>query len=273
MIRRDRSAQTKRFARWMLACSLALFGAGLAGGTVQAFAPIDAIYQVSVINALLEGVFTGVTPVATLKEYGDFGLGTVHAVDGEMVADGGAFYRVAVDGRAYPLDDGELTPFAAVTFFRPERVLETDRPMTDVELGEYLLEAVGTTSVPFAVRITGEFAYLRTRSAPAQERPYPRLADVIAKQTEFEFRDVQATVVGFWTPGYLDGVNVAGFHFHALTQGASGGGHVLAFESRNLRIELDEKDALLLVLPTRDADFRRLDLSEQVEGELNRLER
>ena len=33
----------------------------------------------------------------------------------------------------------------------------------------------------------------------------------------FEFHDVEGTIVGFFTPDYLRGVNVPGYHLHFIT--------------------------------------------------------
>jgi hypothetical protein len=43
------------------------------------------VFQVSTINALLEGVYDGDTTVEDLLRHGDFGVGTFDALDGEMV--------------------------------------------------------------------------------------------------------------------------------------------------------------------------------------------
>src|SRR5690606_28772854 len=141
-----------------------------------------------------------------------------HAVDGEMVADNGQFYRVRVDGVAYPVVDSDTTPFAVVTFFNPDLSIALEQKMSQSELEQLIFELMGTTNAPYAIRITGSFSSVKTRSVEAQSKPYPRLADVTAKQTEFDFSDVQGTMIGFYTPEYLNGINVPGFHFHFLTE-------------------------------------------------------
>ena len=46
----------------------------------------DILFQVSTIDALMQGVFDGFYSFDDLKEQGDFGIGTFDALDGEMVA-------------------------------------------------------------------------------------------------------------------------------------------------------------------------------------------
>ena len=79
------------------------------------------IFQVSTVGALVEGVYEGAVRVGTLREHGDFGLGTFEGLDGEMVALDGEFFRVRTDGALHPVDDDVLSPYAMVTHFVARR--------------------------------------------------------------------------------------------------------------------------------------------------------
>src|ERR671913_1256970 len=81
--------------------------------------PHHVLFQTSTIDALLEGRYDGDVTFAELEGRGDFGLGTLEALDGEMIALDGGFYQVKSDGRAYAIDRRARTPFAVVTFFEP----------------------------------------------------------------------------------------------------------------------------------------------------------
>ncbi len=50
-------------------------------------------------------------------------------------------------------------------------------------------------NVMYAVKITGKFEYMKTRSVTAQEKPYPRLVEVTKDQSVFEFNDTEGTIV------------------------------------------------------------------------------
>ncbi len=56
------------------------------------------LFQASTIAALLDGAYDGDVTFAELAEHGDLGLGTLNALDGEMIALDGRFYRADVDG-------------------------------------------------------------------------------------------------------------------------------------------------------------------------------
>ena len=86
------------------------------------------IYQVSTINAILDGVYDGDVTYAELARHGDFGLGTFNHLDGEMVAVDGRFFHLRSDGSATPVAPEERTPFAAVTFFEADAAHAAGRP-------------------------------------------------------------------------------------------------------------------------------------------------
>ena len=60
----------------------------------------DVVFQVSTLDALLEGVYQGEMTFEELRSHGDFGLGTFDALDGEMVKVNGQAYQVKTDGIA-----------------------------------------------------------------------------------------------------------------------------------------------------------------------------
>src|SRR5687768_11565926 len=75
------------------------------------------LFQASTIGALLEGRYDGDVSFAELAEHGDLGLGTLNALDGEMIALDGRFYRADVDGQIGEIRPEALTPFAVVVEF------------------------------------------------------------------------------------------------------------------------------------------------------------
>ena len=87
----------------------------------------DLIYQTSTITALLEGVYDGNTTFNELKSHGNFGLGTFNNLDGEMTAIDGKFYQIKSDGKVYPVDDLQKTPFAVVTSFNEDFSFTTEK--------------------------------------------------------------------------------------------------------------------------------------------------
>lgn len=211
--------------------------------------PHHTLFQTSTIDALLEGKYDGDVSFAELADRGDLGLGTLDALDGEMIALEGGFYQVKANGRAYPIDERAKTPFAVVTFFEPNLSRTLVEPTDFGAFGAYLDRLVGGEASCYAVRVDGLFDYVKTRSVPRQRKPYPPLAEVVERQPTFELHDVRGSLVGFRFPRYAQGLNVAGYHFHFITADRSTGGHVLEFRLARGELHIDREADLRLELP------------------------
>ncbi|WP_094228566.1 acetolactate decarboxylase [Methanolobus psychrotolerans] len=231
----------------------------------------DTIYQFSIIDALLEGVYEGEISCAQLKEKGDFGLGTFDNLDGEMLQLDGVIYQVKVDGHVYEVEDSVTSPFAAVTFFETDIEYAVDEEMNSQQMAEYIAEQFPSQNVMYAIKITGKFDYMKTRSVAAQEKPYPRLVDVTKNQSVFEFNDIEGTIVGYWMPDYVGGINVPGYHLHFITQDRTGGGHILDYTVVSGTVEIDSTDKFYLELPENN-DYLNKGFSQDTEGELEEAE-
>ncbi len=231
----------------------------------------DSLYQTSTIGALMQGVYDGTITFGELGERGDFGLGTVQALDGEMVAVDGRFYQVKSDGVAYSLSDSMITPFSVVTFFDAEETINLGGRYNLSELQGYLDNSLESDNLFYAIRIDGTFDYVKTRSVPAQEKPYPPLEEAIKGQEIFEFHDVEGTVVGFRCPDYVEGVNVPGYHLHFITLDRKAGGHLLDLELEDASAKVDSISGFEMDLPENE-QFYQADLSDSQEEELERIE-
>ncbi len=208
------------------------------------------LFQASTIDALLDGNYDGDVSFAELRTRGDFGIGTVDALDGEVVGLDGTFYQVRADGRAYEVDGRAKTPFAVVTFFEPTLFRPLDVREDLAALCASLDRIVGGGDMLCAVRLDGRFGYVKTRSVPRQRRPYPPLAEVVKRQPTFEFRDVRGSLVGFRFPDYTQGLNVPGYHLHFITDDRSAGGHLLECRMARGELRVDRESDLRLELPT-----------------------
>jgi acetolactate decarboxylase len=229
-------------------------------------------YQVSTIGALMQGVYDGSVTAGSLPTYGDIGVGTFQALDGEMVVLDGVVYQVKLDGTAVRAPDAVKVPFAAVTFFDVDRTAEIAESLDLPGLQSYIDQMLPTQNVFYAVKIDGKFKYMKTRSVPAQQKPYPILTEAVKNQQVSEFNDVEGTVVGFRCPPYVDGVNVPGYHFHFLTRDRTRGGHVLDLKTAGIRIDLDSTSNFVMVLPD-NAEFNRANLGVNQQQGLQQVEK
>jgi acetolactate decarboxylase len=231
----------------------------------------ETMYQVSTFNALSQGVYDGNVTFETVKEHGDTGLGTLNALDGELIGLDGTFYQVKSDGSIAQVADNATTPFAVATFFDTDRTAN----MSDItSLASYLAALNGTLenrNVMYLIEAHGRFAHVKARSVPAQQKPYPVLAEAVKDQSVFDFDDIDGTIVGVWFPDYMAGVNVAGFHLHFIADDRRRGGHLLDFSAANLTTAIDETDNFYMVLP--GGDFSRADIGKTNETAIGIIEK
>ena len=253
--------------RFMLLLLLAMLVSGCA-----AAADRDVLYQASTINALLEGVYDGTFTLGDLRQHGDFGIGTFDRLDGELVLLDGRVFRVKADGKAYPAEATATTPFASVVRFQPQITHAIASGTTFSGLQEQVNALATNRNVLCAVRVKGTFRSVKTRSVPAQTKPYPPLVEVTRNQPVFDRANLEGTLLGFRLPDYVKGINVPGFHLHFLSADHEAGGHALDFVIDGGTIELVPCYRLQLLLPKDQSAFGTVDFSRDRSKELQQVE-
>jgi acetolactate decarboxylase len=259
-----------------LAIVLVFFGASVytrfAGDTTI---PVneETLYQVSTIDALMQGVFDGILPVGDLKPHGDFGIGTFDALDGEMIVLDGVVYQARADGHIYRASDSLTTPFATVTSFDRDFSNMTGNPMNITVFSSSMGAGLPSQNMVYAVHMHGTFPFMKVRAIPAQSKPYPNLTVAAQNQSVFISTNTTGSVVGFYTPVFFDGLNVVGFHLHYISDDRQTGGHILDFAvPKNTVVDYDITPEFYMVLPT-SGDFIGVDLSQDLSGELAAVEK
>jgi acetolactate decarboxylase len=142
------------------------------------------IFQVSTSNALVQGVFRGAVTVRTLKEHGDFGLGTFEGLDGELIMIDGVCHRATFGGAVNVVDDDARVPFAVMTRFADDLHSTAERRCTLADLTRLLDDLRPSENLFAAVRVDGIFRRLMLRAAcPAA--PGEGLVEAVQHQSDF----------------------------------------------------------------------------------------
>ena len=222
----------------------------------------EILYQASTIQALSAGDYDGQITLCELKKHGDFGLGTFQGLEGEMVVLNGLFYQVKVDGRVHLVNTAEGIPFAQITFFDIDKTFAVDNELNYAGLNQHLDKLLSSRNIFYAVKVSGLFKYVKTRSVPKQAKPYPRLDQAVKEQKVFEFHNIKGTIVGFRSPEYSKSFSVGGYHLHFISEDRRSGGHLLDFQASRVKIEIDETADFYLSLPTNQ-EFLGLDLDAE----------
>lgn len=221
--------------------------------------------QTSTIKALLEGGYDGVVTCGDLRRQGDLGIGTFDRLDGELILIDGSIYQARADGTVVRAPDRLMVPFAAVTRFTPS-LTRRGGAVADYDSLKKLLDGLRSgDNLFYAVRVDGVFDYVKYRSVPPQVKPYPKLAEVAARQPVFERRAIRGTLVGFWCPQYAATLNVPGWHLHFISEDRKSAGHLLDCAWQGGAVQSEALSEIHLSLP-RTTAFQDL----QLDGDSSR---
>lgn len=228
--------------------------------------PVHTLFQISTSGALVRGVYEKAVSSALLLNYGDFGIGTFDNLDGEMVVLEGDIYQVRSDGTVTPIKDDTGTPFAVVVRFLAdkEEIIREARSFED--LRKLCDKHRDSANLFYAIRVDGHFDRLHTRAMKATLDGLP-LAQAAAIQPEFDFHDIDGTLVGVWAPEFSSSLNIAGYHFHFLSNDRTKGGHLLECSGRNLRVRIERLTEFHLSLPESEK-YLRADLTKDPSKDL-----
>jgi acetolactate decarboxylase len=224
------------------------------------------LFQVSTSGALVQGIYEKAVSSKFLLGYGGFGLGTFENLDGEMVVLDGAIYQVRSDGKVLHITDDVGTPFAVVAHFIADQDQIIDDASSFEEITEICDRYRDSNNLFYAFRIDGLFTHVHTRAMRATLEGLS-LVKSAAIQPEFDFTNVKGTLVGIWAPQFSSALNVAGYHFHFLSEDRTKGGHLLECSGKKLRVRVERLNNFHLSLPESE-EFLRADLTKDPSADL-----
>ena len=234
----------------------------------------DSIYQVALLQSLAQGYFDGIITIGELKRHGDTGIGTFDGLDGEMIVLDGVVYQAIGDGSIVVPDDDTTVPFSNVTFFEEDLSVPLNAIQDMATLQATLNEVVDSRgrNLFYVVKIVGTFPTIKVRSEYRQQKPYRDLdVALAADQNEFDFEDVQGTMVGLYCPDYMGDLNSVGWHFHFITDDLKQGGHVLQVSVGDAVASLDATPGFEMITSVDEA-FQGMELSKNMDEAIHRAE-
>lgn len=231
----------------------------------------NSLYMSSPINALLEGFYRDDITINTLKQKGDFGIGTFNNLDGELIAINGKYFQLDLDGNANQISDNMKTPFSTVCFFRPMLFEEFTSHLKYDKFIESLKKVLPSDNMFYAIKMQGKFKYVKTRSVP-KTKNYQPLSEATDHQKIRIFNNVSGFLAGFYTPSFVPSVNVPGYHFHFIDKDYKAGGHLLNCEPVNIKISLQIFFSMELTLP-KTLDYLTANFTRDAEKDLEKAEK
>ena len=238
-------------------------------------APVgDTLYQVALLQSLVQGYYDGIVTVAEVKRHGDTGIGTFEGVNGEMIVLDGTVYQAVADGSIAIPSEAETVPFSNVTFFDVDETLALSSITDMTALQEAMNGVVNRLGANcfYMVKIEGTFDSIKVRSEYKQEKPY-RMLDVAlaADQTEFDYENIRGTMVGLYCPDYMGDLNSVGWHFHFINEDRTRGGHVLQVSVGEAEASFDMTDGFEMTL-SHDTEFQSMELAKDMDEAIQRAE-
>ncbi|KMQ61386.1 alpha-acetolactate decarboxylase [Chryseobacterium angstadtii] len=221
----------------------------------------DKIYHYSSMDALRNGVYTGDITVKELKEKSDFGLGTYNFLDGELIQLDGQLFRVATDGSVETASEKRQVPFGSFTFFRKDQSIMAEQIKTVAELQQKLVHLLPSRNRFYAIKIEAGFENLTLGGAvKVSEKDTTGIATFMKTRPQYKKQNIRGTLVGFYSPPYVGGLDLSPFHFHFISDDKTAGGHLIdgTFSDTKITIQLDEKSNYEVILPhTNNEGYQR----------------
>lgn len=224
------------------------------------------LFQYNTLSALMSGLFEGSMTIGELLEHGNLGIGTLDAIDGELIVLDGKAYQAKGDKTITEVSPDVKVPYAAVVFHQAEVIFKQRFEATSQELQDRIETYYDGANLFRSIKIHGTFSKMHVRMIP-KAKEGSKFADVATKQPEYTVENVTGTIVGIWTPEMFHGVSVAGYHLHFITDDYTFGGHVMDYVISEGIVEVGPVDQLDQRFPVQDRKylFAKLNLDELKE--------
>lgn len=231
------------------------------------------LYEYSTLASLMAGNFDGTITIKDLLTHGSYGLGTFSGLDGEIVILNNEVYQAVSSGKVNHITDLNVKlPFASVHFPKNTQTIV----FSDVDfnkINQQFVKENNLANVFAFLKLDGKFSYLKTRIAPKQTKPYPSLLEVAKKQPEFEYHNIEGSLLGYYAPAIFGKVTASGWHLHFISNDRQVAGHMLDFKAEKLTGSYEIFDDLLQHFPIENADFRNSKLNlESLEKDISASE-
>lgn len=226
----------------------------------------NSLYQYGTIGSLMAGAMDGTDTINDFLKHGDFGIGTMDGVDGELIILNGQAYKVSSSGEVIHLMGAEKLPYGAIAHFHANHTITVSKELGSEAVEKLVLAKMRSKNLFAGVKITGVFKKMHTRAMPKQEPPYIRFSEV--DQPNFYAEEIKGTVVGFYSPALFHGTSVAGFHVHFISDDHQFGGHILDYTVKDVKIEIQDYADLIQDFPKEaeflDSDFDYSNIAEEI---------
>lgn len=191
-------------------------------------------------ESLLSGNYDGQTCIDEVLKSGNFGLGTLNGLKGELIILDGVAYAANGDGNLQLVEKTAKTPFTTITNFEKHLSVEIHEALY-ADLVYKMPLWFPSAKYYYAIQIEGRFGQIDYRGSWGITSENPDLLSVIKNSGTITEYDLEGVLVGFFVPDHANGVNIPGFHFHFVDISRRFGGHVVDFNIESGKVFISQK--------------------------------
>lgn len=225
------------------------------------------IFQLSLYGVTFVGLLDGIMELSRIKEHGNFGIGAVEGLEGELTFVEGEFYHADQNGNTHKAYLYSKSPKMTVTEFIAEDNITIEKRVNFSDLKKELMKGFLCSNYFYALKIKANFDWIKLMSYPKQIKPYPSI-DKIARNKKIDtIYKTEGYMIGFYTPVSLEDLCGPSWHFHFLDMERNLGGHIIDCSLSNISVQYQYKNCLNIQLPDNQ-EFHKCNLhgvKEQLE--------
>lgn len=210
----------------------------------------DTIYQISTSIAISNGCLDGFLTLKEIKRLGNFGIGSITGLEGEIIYLNDEFHHFSDNGLTNRTNEDFMSPRMLITNFKSKNMIEINQNTTYQKIKKIIESSMPTQNIMYAIKIIGVFNWVKIKCFPKQIKPYPQgPIELTCHENALELQNISGVLVGYFMTDLFKKVNSSKYHFHFMSADKKHGGHLVDCQITNCNIEIDSKHNLMLFLP------------------------
>ncbi|WP_108649465.1 acetolactate decarboxylase [Dongshaea marina] len=214
----------------------------LSGVSFVSWAGTGIEYQYGTISELLAGNYSQKVDVKqVIKDGNSIGVGAGVGL-GEVIVLNKKAYLADPEGRVKQLGASDGLSYLTAAAFNadPSLRIQINQPMQLSKLQAVILDKVKNNQQGYAIKISGEFSRLLARSEKfTTAHGVPLVQWMKNNENRYTLTDIRGTLISFYSPPYVKGFGVPGFHSHFISSDHKVAGHVLSGSVKRVVIEVE----------------------------------
>lgn len=231
------------------------------------------LHQIGILSSFIDGAYDGHKSLNSLMNHGDTGIGTINAVDGNIVIVDGECYHLDFYGRASRADLQLKTPFCMICKNLNNITFHIKNIRSFEDCKAKILECFPSKNLIYIIQLSGTYVSMKFRGEKKQPSPYKPLAQTIDEtQKIFNIEQTSGDGIITWFPEYMDMINLNDFHMHYVDKEKMIGGHVYDFESANLTAYITIIDSINVDLLSENSCFLSQRIGRPKDNDVKKIE-